>query len=72
LIKDKGQFVKKSWRSELDLKKKQLEFQYTFIQASLMFCLPRAIINYYYLLVLANDLAGGLLAWTFAHWTSGL
>ena len=24
-----------------------------------------------YLLILANDLAGGLLAWTFAHWTSG-
>ena len=24
-----------------------------------------------YLLILANDLAGGLLAWTSAHWTSG-
>ena len=47
--------------------KKFFEFQYILYTSISHVLLAQSN----YLLILANDLAGGLLAWTFAHWTSG-
>ena len=47
--------------------KKFFEFQYILYTSISHVLLAQSN----YLLILANDLAGGLLAWTSAHWTSG-